>query len=241
MFLRKISNEKYHEYNNITDALFLGHLPKKSPYLVAIIGAGGKTTTLLNLSKELSVAGKKVLATTTTHMQAPKEWNIILSNDEKEIIKRAKETHLVIAGTPGDRRGMKLMSENVFKNVLPNFDFCIYEADGSRRHPIKTPAAYEPVILPNTDLLIVCTGVSAIGDTIENACHRYELSSYQRDEIITPQIAADIIKKGYGNYSIPTVFLFNQADSKADTKNAMLAAESFESVIISSYELRSGA
>jgi probable selenium-dependent hydroxylase accessory protein YqeC len=44
--------------------------------VVSLIGAGGKTTTLLHLAKELRDAGKKVLVTTTTKIFKPSKPHV---------------------------------------------------------------------------------------------------------------------------------------------------------------------
>ncbi len=44
--------------------------------MVSLIGAGGKTTTLLQLAKELRDAGKKVLVTTTTKIFKPSKPHV---------------------------------------------------------------------------------------------------------------------------------------------------------------------
>lgn len=46
-------------------------------------------------------------------------------------------------------------------------DIVLIEADGSRRMPCKAPAAHEPVLLPQCDIVLAVAGVSALGESLE--------------------------------------------------------------------------
>ena len=52
-------------------------------YVIAIVGAGGKTSRIKNLTKEYVQQGKKVLVTTTTHMGL--EQGMVLSDNLEDI------------------------------------------------------------------------------------------------------------------------------------------------------------
>lgn len=43
-------------------------------YVIAIVGAGGKTSRIKNLTREYVQQGKSVLVTTTTHMGLEPAW-----------------------------------------------------------------------------------------------------------------------------------------------------------------------
>lgn len=231
----------------------------EKPCRIAILGAGGKTTTMLNLARQLANAGNTVLCFTTTHMEAF-AWHGAVHTDQAEAILHAREASLpntadslfpfprgmVLAGSTAEgSRGMRGLSEQTLREVgfygtskeifsqNPNlapcsqsnvaskanssqcFDYYLYEADGSRNHPIKYPASYEPVLLPQTDLLIVCMGLSAIGKPLGEFCHRHELLPFavNEDESISTELAGRILLSGYGHFPTPTMFLLNQADS----------------------------
>jgi len=57
----------------------------------------------------------------------------------------------------------------------PDVDFVLVEADGSRMRPIKAPAEHEPVIPPETTLVIPVVGIDALDGRIEEVAHRPEL------------------------------------------------------------------
>ena len=54
--------------NTITEALQLG-IPEHA--VISVTGAGGKTSLMFGLAKELAAEGKKVAVTTTTHLLSP--------------------------------------------------------------------------------------------------------------------------------------------------------------------------
>ena len=60
------------------------------------------------------------------------------------------------------------------RRLLDVADVIIIEADGAKCRPIKVPQEWEPVILPQTGLVIACAGLSAVGRTFEEACFRFE-------------------------------------------------------------------
>ncbi|HID53306.1 MAG TPA: putative selenium-dependent hydroxylase accessory protein YqeC [Anaerolineae bacterium] len=60
--------------------------------------------------------------------------------------------------------------------VRPDVDFVIVEADGSRMRPIKAPAEHEPVIPPETTLVVPVMGLDALDGPIGKVAHRPELA-----------------------------------------------------------------
>ena len=120
----------------------------KTHHRIALVGAGGKTTTLLYLGSSLANAGKSVLCYTTTHMEKLTDY--------------VCPEGMVLDTTPNNLEAGR------------EFDYYIYEADGSKGHPIKTPNETEPVFVPDTDLVLVLMGMSAIGQPLSECCHRYE-------------------------------------------------------------------
>ncbi len=71
------------------------------------------------------------------------------------------------AGVPVELPGRLLARTDV--------DFVLVEADGSRMRPCKAPAAHEPVIPPETTLLVPVAGIDAVGGRLADVAHRPEL------------------------------------------------------------------
>lgn len=159
----------------------------KVPWRIALAGAGGKTSLLLNLQKECEDEGKNVLVTTSTHMLLP----------EKKLLKEEKFNQM--QDSEGEEHaGKKPVSWYLGTRILPEVrrdgwvkcaapdpgtlsryerkaDVILTEADGSRTLPMKIPARWEPVIAQETDTILVVYGLSALGQEIHQVCHRPEL------------------------------------------------------------------
>ena len=66
-----------------------------------------------------------------------------------------------------------LGEEAVMEQLLTQFDVILIEADGSKRLPLKVPSEKEPVLIPQTGLVIACTGLTAGGKTFGSTCFRF--------------------------------------------------------------------
>lgn len=151
-------------------------------HLISIVGAGGKTTLLYNLSEELKQFNKKILISTTTHIYIPpKEINndLIISKDRKALLRyveaiRDKGIYVM---------GKEITNENKIKGIdihladeLYNtgvFDFMLFEADGGKKKPIKAPAEWEPAVPQSTTVLIGVIGLDSLGRAAgEETVHR---------------------------------------------------------------------
>lgn len=166
--------------------------------IIAIVGAGGKTTLLKQKAQEYKAQGKKVFVTTSTHMFI--EPDALLSDDADEIIQKLDSNGYVMAGL---KDGIKLspLSLETFQKVSAQADVTLVEADGSRHMPIKFPNATEPVIDKNTTEIIVVCGMHALGKPAHEVCHRLELVKQclgiSDDTIITPEHILKLVMEGY--------------------------------------------
>lgn len=142
--------------------------------VVAFIGAGGKTTTLLRLGEELAQLGWRVLATTTT----------TLSNDKLALMPRAMSTYvgehaisdalsehglvfLYDAIKKGDAYGAK-PSWIVRLMDAVDSDVMLIEADEANGLPLKAPYEHEPIFPPETSLVVPIVSLSALGLALDN-------------------------------------------------------------------------
>lgn len=151
--------------------------------IIALYGAGGKTTLLERLSRELAGRGEKVLMTTTTKIFRPSGIPVVLSNDLGEIMTTLREKfrhyNLVALGCP-------LLTGDKFRGIEPEWakifleeglaSYIIVEADGAARKPIKGYASFEPVLPREANLIIPILGLDALGKALEeNNVHRPEI------------------------------------------------------------------
>ena len=142
--------------------------------VVSLVGAGGKTTTLLRLGSELVGIGHRVVMTTTTKMgvdQLP-DWAAVQRTSEPL---PADGPVFVIGDISGEKvTGVapEYVDELFTAGVV---DHVIIEADGARRRSLKAPASHEPVIPSSTTIVVAIASLDAIGRPIREAAHRSEL------------------------------------------------------------------
>lgn len=150
----------------------------KKREVIALVGAGGKTTLMFTLAKELLSFNHKVITTTTTKIYPPEPSQspaLILGGKEAfpEIEKALdRYGHITwVAGRTAENKlaGISLSGVTaLWSSGLA--DFLIVEADGSARRPIKAPGANEPVVPKETTLFISVLGLSAINKPLNEEC-----------------------------------------------------------------------
>lgn len=198
---------------------------------VALVGAGGKTSALYLLGRELAAQGEKVILTTTTKMYFPPQGiPLLLAEDPTDLAQRGAELlaihNLVLAGTGREGSKVKGLSRAQLAALaaLPQADAIIVEADGARGLPLKFPAPYEPVVFSRDTLVVPLLGLSALGQPLgEKNTHRWQLVcrhlGVAPGELITPELAARILchPMSYGRFfgRNPVVPLLNQGDTAA--------------------------
>lgn len=142
-------------------------------YVIAIVGAGGKTSQIKNLTREYVQQGKKVLVTTTTHMGL--EPGMVLSEKPDDIRQQLEKQNFCICGSPVKEEKIASLPKDIYEQVCQLADIVLVEADGSKHMPIKFPAAHEPVIPENVNEIQVVMGLHAIGHPFCEVSHRLEL------------------------------------------------------------------
>ncbi len=157
--------------------------------IVTLVGAGGKTTVMYRLARELVERGKLVLTTTTTRIAWPEpgQTPVVLASGSGSdlagpLARCLERAGHVTAGLSPESAGGKLEGLEPgliddFLDILP-VDWILVEGDGAARKPLKAPAAYEPVVPYRTSLVLGVIGLSCLGLSLEEAnVHRAELFS----------------------------------------------------------------
>lgn len=207
-----------------------------APGVVALVGAGGKTTLMFRLARELENAGESVLTCTTTKIFRPhprQSRHVIISADPDEIIRKAKQLgpdvlHITAgAGYVGGNRKLSglhpLTIQRVWESGL--FRWILIEADGAARRPLKAPAPHEPVFPIYSQKIIALVGLHALGKPLNvKWVFRPEIysqcSGTPLNAPVTPQSAAAVllhpqgILKGRLKDNCCDLFL-NQADNQS--------------------------
>jgi probable selenium-dependent hydroxylase accessory protein YqeC len=145
--------------------------------VICLVGGGGKTTLMFGLAKELAAGGLCVITTTTTKILKPspsETEKLILNNDEDALLTQLLQeinNHLHITIARGKLQSGKL--EGITRKMairLSEFEqvsHIIIEADGAAHHSLKAPNDTEPVVPPNTSLVIAVAGIDAFGSRLE--------------------------------------------------------------------------
>ena len=150
-----------------------------SPYIVGVIGSGGKTSTIEFLASSLSKRGKRVLVITTTHMGHPEThkypFKTYIVKNEGEEIGQELLSHqvLLIASLKGEKLGP--IGEAQYNALLLYYDIILIEADGARGKNLKYHRDNEPVLISPMHLLIKVIGLSSLEHLVEEELHNAEL------------------------------------------------------------------
>ena len=172
--------------------------------LVALVGGGGKTTTLFALGRALggrAGTGRVVLTTTTKMSSQRTEGLPVLCNPAMSDIAAIAGPTLVWQAEDGPKAlGVPPGSVDAWFDAV---DHVVVEADGARRHPFKAPANYEPVIPARTTTVIAMIGADALDQVISERCHRPVLvaavAGCGSDDRLTPERAARVLLSGDGS------------------------------------------
>jgi len=152
----------------LTDALGI-----RDREVISLVGGGGKTSLMFALGRELSPRLKGVILTTTTKIWEPTtspDVGLFLSDRISEIKKwilKSLEAHPCLLVATGRLESGKLQGiaarwvEEI--HSLPGVSVIIVEADGAAGRPFKAPREGEPVLPPDTTLLVPIMGIDVLG------------------------------------------------------------------------------
>jgi len=147
--------------------------------VISLVGAGGKTTLMFRLAKELSEAGESVLTTTTTKIFMPtheQSAHVVVSTDPREALGKAgklmKNSFHVTVGREHLAPQNKLagFDPDVVRQFWESdfFHWILVEADGAAQRPLKAPAAHEPVIPECSTHVVAVVGLDAVGESLDD-------------------------------------------------------------------------
>jgi len=233
---------------NLVQALRLSNFPT-----VAFVGAGGKSTTMFQLARELQ---PPVIVSATTHLGT---WQIPLADRHiiatsptpLEKIEHSLSGVILVTGEIEADRTKPLDH----KTLLWLREFCGYysmplliEADGSRQKPLKAPNKHEPPIPDFVKTVILVAGLNGLDKPLdETYIHRPEifgrLSGLKPGDPVTASALLRVLTHPEGGLkNIPEnarrVVLLNQADSPVLQSQAEAIAQDllsdFQAVVIAS-------
>lgn len=143
---------------------------EETGHVIALVGAGGKSTLLYELAEQFCRRGKKTAVTTTTHIFRPDHCVCCQSLQECRSCWDRQE--YAVWGTDCENGKLDALSEEEFQELLAGADVVLVEADGAKRMACKVPAAHEPVIPGEADIVIGVMGLDVLGQPLEKVCFR---------------------------------------------------------------------
>ena len=188
-------------------------------HIVSLVGGGGKTTLLYAMADHCARKGWQVLVTTTTHIRQPAAC---YAPDDAALTALWQAGHYAVIGTPAENGKLTLPQPQLLRR-MEQADAVLIEADGAKHYPCKVPAAHEPVILPESDIVLAVAGLSAVEKPLETVCFRLEtacaLLGAAPETLLTPELLARLLaseaggRKQVGERQFYAVL--NQADDAA--------------------------
>ncbi|HQE66752.1 MAG TPA: selenium cofactor biosynthesis protein YqeC [Bacillota bacterium] len=158
------------------------NIDKWKKVMICLVGAGGKTSAMFRLAKELSTEGKKVLVTTTTAIYYPSEsqnaQTVIADLLLPDLFKSIR-SGITVYGRALSKEGKLLGVDPEYLDALflkGIFDYIIVEGDGSKGRSLKAPGEHEPVIPSLASKVLGLIGLDCVGKKVcpENV-HRPEM------------------------------------------------------------------
>lgn len=170
-------------------------------HTICLVGGGGKTTVMYELAAAWAACGRKVLVLTSTHILQPADGSF--AADAAAVHNLWQQGRYAVIGTPELATG-KLTAplQDLYEALQLQAGVILCEADGSRHHPCKAPAAHEPVLLPDSDIVLAVAGMDALGRPLAQVCQRPQLAAEllgcSAEKIIDAQMLAALLLSEQG-------------------------------------------
>lgn len=168
---------------------------------ICLVGGGGKTTVMYELAAMWAACGRRVLVLTSTHILHPADGSF--AADAAAVHSLWQQGRYAVIGTPELATGkLTAPPQFLYEELKLQADVILCEADGSRHHPCKAPAAHEPVLLPESDIVLAVAGTDALGNSLQQVCQRpqlaAELLNCSLDSVIDEQMLAALLLSEQG-------------------------------------------
>ncbi len=159
------------------DALNLGADAAHAPSVVAIVGGGGKTSTLYRLGREAEQRGQRaILAGTARFTPAPAaQMPPIVRGEEPQIVGKIEDAlraSTVVVASPHDESQGRLSTLSVETvdacAAIDGIRLIALEADGSKMLPFKAPGDREPVVPSSATHVVSVVGSDAIDAPLDD-------------------------------------------------------------------------
>ena len=170
-------------------------------HTICLVGGGGKTTVMYELAAMWAACGRRVLVLTSTHILRPVDGSF--AADVPAVQNLWQQGHYAVIGTPELATGkLTAPPQDLYEALQLQADVILCEADGSKHHPCKAPAAHEPVLLPDSDIVLAVVGMDALGCPLAQACQRPQPAAAflgcSLDSVIDEQMLAALLLSEQG-------------------------------------------
>jgi probable selenium-dependent hydroxylase accessory protein YqeC len=187
-------------------------------HIISLVGAGGKSTVMDRLAKSCSERGMNVLVSTTTHIWKPQDGSWVCTMEQVKERWNRRQYAVVGLETADGKLAMLPMEE--LKTYMEQADLVFLEADGSKQMPLKVPSVHEPVLLPESDIVIAVCGMQSLGRPLKDVCFRLEeaeklLKKNENDPVTEEDIACILTSEAGSRKLVGSrgyYVVFNQCD-----------------------------
>lgn len=208
-------------------------------HVVSLVGGGGKTTILYNMAAYCAHKGWRVLLTTTTHIMQPPGG--VWAQTDAEFFCLWEHGSYAVAGTPAPGGKLTMPLQEQIQRWMTFADIVLVEADGAKRMPCKAPAAHEPVLLPQCDIVLAVAGASALGKPLKEVCFRAELAQQllcvPGNTTLTPMLLAKLLTSEAGGKKAVGTRRFYAVLNQVDTEDQAILARQTADILKNSYDV----
>lgn len=197
--------------------------------VTGITGSGGKTSLMFGLAEELSKQGK-VLVTTTTKIYEPDEniYEELFLTENKKFF-RGKGKNIFILGLKIENGKLFSPKEEDILKIKSQYDYILYEGDGSKQKFMKFWREDEPCLLSFTDTVIGVGNIKSLGLPFnEENVHRYNMymnknNKFYGKKIIDFEILKSYLTEGkfFGNFKGRKIIFLNGVENFEEIKTAL--------------------
>lgn len=211
--------------------------------IVAIVGAGGKTSLMFKLAEEAANHGMRVLVTTSTKIYVPQPHQYTALDMTGELFAQTKisEPGIYVGGIlMSGTNKLAGVSFTLLKQRLQAFDLILIEADGAAEKSLKGWKNSEPVIPSFATKTIGVLDIQVVGAEVsEKLVHRLEIFSQlteaaKGDLISLPHLAKLIAHPNglFGKAIGRKILFLNKAESPGQRDHARKLAQMLQCLTI---------
>ncbi len=204
-------------------------------HVIALVGAGGKTTLMDTFAACYAQGGSMAVVTTTTRIMRPKQYPVVSHKEQLAALRQQKTRQIVAVGTDAPEGKLRMPDRMSIADLAEAADVVFVEADGAKRLPCKAPREKEPVIPKECDIVVGVMGMDTLGQPLAQVCFCAEqvmrLLGVDKKHRMTEEDMARLLhseqgtRKGVGNRDYYIVL------NKCDDAQTMKRAQTVERLL----------